>query len=463
MTFPLMFALLFMAGSVLLLRRVLGPTWLRRPFVLMILFACVYHGVSELLLLNDSLRRNDIYRKFVPAEWAHIGAMVVGIGMFAATIAYLIGLKASGRAGATDLSSLRAALRPLDWRLLALATIPLAVVTYQGQGYAAGRPLDARYDSTLTLLSNQFLVAVVVLTTFSFVAKRGPRWFVPALAGQCMILAGAGQRLELLVAAASVWVFLAIYAQVPTRRQMLTVAVIGGLLAASITGARAAQGRGVFNSDTGIVQRLIALVDGVTSAGQQTSASSPLVQRLDTNEFAGGVMRSLQSGTPPEGLGAVVDSMLIVVPTALYPEKNNRSVQERSTKAEQIWRFGLIPTDHLPGHFGLWIGLTGPYLFPLVMALFGWLFAKVEWWTMRKATAARMVTLVLLLVGALFYERGIPSLLLFLRFAIPLGVLAWFGQQLMPSMTLLPGYNEQTIRINARSSSRQVLGGSSNE
>lgn len=435
MTIPLVVALLLMVGSVLLLRRVLGPTWLRRPFVLMILVACVYHGVSELLLMDESIRNDDIYRRFVPAEWAHIGAMVVSIGMFAATVAYLIGLKVKGREGGTDLSSLKAAMRPLDWRLLALATIPLAVVTYQGQGYAAGRALDARYDSTLTLLSNQFLVAVVVLTTFSFVTKHGPRWFVPAVAVQCVVLAAAGQRLELVIAAASVWVFLAIFAQVPTRRQMLTVAVIGGLLAASITGVRAAQGRGVFQSNTGITERLTAMVDNVTSAGnRQDSATDPIVQRLDSNEWAGGVMRSLESGTPPEGLGAVLDSMLVVVPTALNPDKNNRSEQERSTKAEQIWRFGLAPTDHLPGHFGLWIGLTGPILFPFVMALFGWLFAKVEWWAIRKATTARMVTLVLLLVGALFYERGIPSLLVFLRFAIPLGVLAWFAQQLMPSM-----------------------------
>jgi hypothetical protein len=95
---------------------------------------------------------------------------------------------------------------------------------------------------------------------------------------------------------------------------------------------------------------------------------------------------------------------------------------------EQHWGFSIS------GIIGLWVGLTGPILFPVVMALFGWLFAKLEWWTMRKATTARMVTLALLLVGALFYERGIPSLLVFLRFAIPLNRIAWYAQQHMPSL-----------------------------
>jgi hypothetical protein len=116
------------------------------------------------------------------------------------------------------------------------------------------------------------------------------------------------------------------------------VAVIGGLLAASITGVRAAQGRGVFQSNSGIIERLTALGSDATSAGQQNSASDPVVQRLDSNEFAGGVMRSIESGTPPEGLGAVLDSLLIVVPTALYPEKNNRPLQELSTKDEELDR-----------------------------------------------------------------------------------------------------------------------------
>lgn len=280
-------------------------------------------------------------------------------------------------------------------------------------------------------------------------AKHGPRWFVPALALQCVVLARAGQRLELLIAAASVWVLLAIFAQAPTRGQMLAIAVIGGLLVTSITGVRAAQGRGVFQSNTGVAERLTALVDGFTSAGQQTSASDPLVKRLDSNEWAGGVMRSLQSGIQPEGLGAVLNSMLIAVPTTFYPEKNNRSLEERSAKAEQIARFGLLPTDHLPGHFGLWIGMTGPVLFPPLMALFGWLFAKVEWWTMRKATTARIVTLVLLLVGALFYERGIPSMLLFLRFAIPLGMAGWLAQLLIPLLAA-PSRRQKRPTVSVR-------------
>jgi hypothetical protein len=440
MTRQLVIALLFMVGSVLLLRQGLGRTWLRRPFVLMILAACVYHGVSELLLLDDSIAHADILRLFVPAFWAHTGAMVVSFGMFAASVAYLVGLKAKGRDGVTDLSSVKAALRLLDWRLLALAAVPLALVTYQGGGYATGRVLDARHESTLTMLAAQFFVAVVVMGTYSFVASHGPRWFVAALVVQCLVLALAGQRLELVIAAVSVCACLATFVQAPTRRQMLGVALVGGLLAVSITGVRVAQGRGVFQSNTGITERLTALAGGLPSGGRQQESSNSIVQRLDSNEWAGGVIRSIESGTPPEGLGAVLDSLRIVVPSALDPGKNDRLVQERSTKAEQVWRFALVPTDHLPGHFGLWIGLVGPLQFPFVMAVFGWLFAKVEWWSMQKATAARMITLVLLLLGALFYERGIPTLLLFLRFAIPLGLLASVAQRPSPLLASLNQY-----------------------
>jgi len=50
-------------------------------------------------------------------------------------------------------------------------------------------------------------------------------------------------------------------------------------------------------------------------------------------------------------------------------------------------------------------------------------------------TAARLVWFALLLLGALFYEKGIPSLLALLRYGIPLGLTAWAAQHFLPRLS----------------------------
>jgi hypothetical protein len=140
-------------------------------------------------------------------------------------------------------------------------------------------------------------------------------------------------------------------------------------------------------------------------------------------------MLGLEKRRPMGGLGGVASSLYVVVPTILNPDKNASDVASRSSKEAQVRYFGLRPVDHLPGHFGLWLGLVGPWVYMPLMGAFGFAFGKLEKWTLKTATAARIIVFLLLSVGALFYERGIPSLLIFLRYALVLGPAAFWAQR----------------------------------
>jgi hypothetical protein len=428
MTATLATALLFQLATVALLRHRLGRTWLRRPVTLLVLASVVYDGASPLLLTAPSIARWDIYRQGVQQSYADSAALTLAASMLAFTVCYLLTRpeRAVTEPSGRDLD--RAA-RVLDWRLLALACAPLAVLTYEGRGYnngslttGAGAPLSSSLAST-------FFVLLVVLTAFSFLLRHGGRRFLPVLAAQSVLLAAAGERTPVLVAAIALGVLLASSGMRPSARQMGAAAAltVAGVLA--VTGLRAEQGRALFYQDSGIGARVSALASGITSAGSTSAAGGAglLAQaavRLDGTDFAGAILQARAMGYPALGAAAVPESLLVAVPSALWPSKLAHALTPVNAEIDDL---GLQPVNFLPGLGGMYAGFLSPAwliaLLGLLGAVAGWAEARL----LRMAGPAGLVMLAGSVIAVLDFEKGLPGILLDLRTAAVLALAMKFA------------------------------------
>lgn len=432
-------ALLLQALSLFLLRQQLFGTWLQRPFPLMVVAATIYHGASEILMLSPTIFEDSLSRSGITPLDAHLAALAISGGIFVATITYLVALGHKGRHAQPSAVGLNAALRVLDWRILLVVLIPLAAATYAGGGYASGQALDSRSQGTLQLLASQFFLVFFVLTTFAFIARHGARFTLPALGVQSLLMAAVGQRLEIIISAVTVIVLLSLIGIRPRARQLIAASLIGTFLVLTIGTVRATAGREVFYSDTGIAERISVVASALARDGIETSTGDSYIAqaaaRLDANELSGYVMRGLESGQKPIGWGGVARSLEVVIPSALNPDKLANNGTDLSAKEEIREQFGRPSLDTLPGHFGLYLGFVGPWGLLVLLAGVGITFAFAERWLFRRLSAARLIWFALLLLGALFYEKGFPSMLALLRYGIPLGLLGWLAQRFLPKLS----------------------------
>src|ERR1035441_4628323 len=134
MTVTLATALVVQAAAIVILRHRLGRHWLRRPVVLLVLASAGYQGVSPLLMAIPSVGAWNIYRNGVQQSFADSATLLMSAGLLALTVAYLLTIPERADVPPAENDAANAA-RVLDWRLLALACVPLAVFTYEGRGY----------------------------------------------------------------------------------------------------------------------------------------------------------------------------------------------------------------------------------------------------------------------------------------------------------------------------------------
>jgi hypothetical protein len=186
--------------------------------------------------------------------------------MLAFTLGYLLARPERAAAGLRP-GDAAAAARALDWRLLAALCAPLAVLTADGKGYNNGTAAGPGTALT-TDVAATFFVILAVLAAAGFLLRHGTRWFLPVLAAQSLLLAVAGERSPVIMAAvALVLVLLRAGARVPTR-QVTAAALLIALAVLAITGARVQAGRGLFYDHSGADARLGALASGLSSSAQ---------------------------------------------------------------------------------------------------------------------------------------------------------------------------------------------------
>jgi hypothetical protein len=395
--------------------------------------AVLFHGISEVLIRTPAaqgFRRSP--RWSIEQSYIDDAALVVSIGLFVAVLGYLA-LVSPSMPGPPEPATARSACWPLDWRITGLAAVPLLAATVSGNGYGSRSAYLPAPTAALRDLSNTFLVILVVLTAFSFVLKYGRRWLVPVLAVQSLVLAVGGQRSELFVGAAVLLVLL-YHMDIRLSRRAVAIALsIAAVAALGITSARESVGREYFRDDSGFLGRSRAIADGVLTPLDPGTLLSELAHRFDGNVFAGQVDKSVRAGSGSEQLGtsSILDSFLIVVPSALYTEKSN-SDRARSLEYQLIAERNVVPIDYAPGSIGPYLGAIGRLGLLVLMLLVGLAFALAENFLFRRVTLNRILILATLLQGVLFFAKELVGIAVFLRTGLLLVLIVAMLRVLLP-------------------------------
>ena len=142
---------------------------------------------------------------------------------------------------------------------------------------------------------------------------------------------------------------------------------------------------------------------------------------MDGNAFAGGVLQAMSFGHPALGARPVVKSVLIAVPSFMWPSKLSYLTGPSPVWAE-TYDFGLRATNYVPTLLALYIGFIGPYWLMIFLAVIGVLCGWGERWLFRRFTAARTVVLAAVVEVAFKYEQGLPGMLVALRTVVVLAL-----------------------------------------
>jgi hypothetical protein len=423
MTITFLAALLAQFVMIVILRHRLGRHWLRRPVTVFVLASVVYLGVAPALLAIPAVGAADSFRRGIQRGYIDSADLIMSAAMLALTLAYLLTHPertiTSGRRWPTG-----AAVSGLDWRWLAVACVPLTLLTAAGRGYNDGQA-SGQGTALSTNLAAAFFVIAVVIAAAGFLLRHGTRWFLPVLAVQSGMLAVAGERTPVIMdALALIVVLLFVGVRIPKAQlacaALLTVAVI-----ASISGSRL-QGREIYYTNSGISARVGALAAGLSAVGgSQAGAGSPglpaqFATRMSSVDYGGAILQAIGEGQPRLDAAGVPESLLLPVPSFLWPAKLGRSAALSPAQA-QIDAFGLQNINFIPGAPGLYLGFLSPAWLVMLFAALGAAFGWFERWLLRERTPARMVLLAGAVVAALDYEAGLPSMLVQMRSA---GVLA---------------------------------------
>lgn len=424
MTVSLAAALLMQVIAIMLLRLRLGRRWLRHPVSVMVLVSVVYQGVTPLLDAVPSIGTRDTFRAGIGQGDIDSATLVMSAGVLGLTIAYLLARPEQTAMQASPDDS-RRILGALDWRWLACACIPLGALAYEGRDYNNGGSAVGNGAPLTVQLASEFFMILVVLTAFSFLLRRGQRFFLPVLVAQSLILAATGERNPVIADAITLAVLLAHAGFRLRRRQVMASAALIMVAVLAITGARAQHGRALYTEDNGLVTRVDGLGQGLTSAPEPSSSSPGLLSqaadRLDGTAFAGGILQAIRLGQPRLSPAYVPDSLLIAAPSALWPSKLGHANLLDSVQLETEC-FGLQNVNFLPTLPGLYLGfLTPPWLIAF-LAFLGLLAGRGERALFRSLTPARMVMLAGAVSSAMVYEQGLPGMLVTIRSAVVLAV-----------------------------------------
>jgi hypothetical protein len=407
--------------AIFLLRFRLGRRWLRHPVSIMILVSVAYQGVSPVLMAIPSIGIWDTYRIGIEQGYIYSATLIMSAGMLAFTVAYLLTRPERG-ASETMPYDVTATLKALDWRWLAGCCVPVALLTYEGRGYNAGGAAVGSGAPLSAELGSEFFTVLMVLTALSFLLKHGIRFFLPVLILQALLLAAAGERSPVVMDSIALVLLLGQAGCRPPGRQVKAAVGLTLIAVLAITGERVHEGRTLYHEDSGLGARVAVLGSSLTSTGSDTSGPSLLPQlavRLDGVDFAGGILQSIALGHPRLGASYVPESLLLDIPSALWPAKLSHGSGLNPTYLE-MENYGLQNVNFLPTLPGLYIGfLSTPWLFAF-LGLLGLLAGRAEELLFRRRTPSRLVLLAGAITAALAYEEGLPDMLIALRSALVL-------------------------------------------
>jgi len=454
MSVTLWLALLVQLATLALLRLGLGRTWLRRPGTILVLASVIYDGVIQVLLSFPSVAQWDTDRYGIASGYEADAALLLSAGMLAYAIGFLV--TGRGRRQAPSRADVAHCTRVLDWRLLALASVPLAVLAYEGRGYNDYAVLKAPGMAPSPGpppspgVASVFLVIVVTLAAVSFLLRHGPRAMVPVLAVQSLVLAAAGERTPVIAAAAALVICCAAAGMRPSRRQVTVTLVLTALAVVVLSGAKAAGERMVFEQDTGLAGRLSALRGEVTAPPPVPGTPGVAGQaalRLDGTSFTAAILQARALGDPLLPASAVPESLLTAVPKALWPSKPDAGYALSPYDAEQL-DFGLALVNILPTVPGLYAGYMYPAWLIAFLAFLGLAWGLAERWMLARVTPARLVLLAGAVQAAVSYEGGLPTLADTMRSAAGIAVMAWGAGALVNRASRAEGKRQYAAAVS---------------
>lgn len=432
MTVSVTLGLSLQVTALIIVRSAIRGQWLRHTGALLLLVATAYHGLTEVIQAIFP-GRNRFYRDLVPQGAIDNWIILVSVALLLYAVAYAAALRRSGPPADTVAVSVSAF--NLKW-LLVLA-VPLILLALQGAAFvdttAQSAPDDGYVVGGLVV---EFLVFVAAVTGAVAVVRLGTRWVLPILLIEAVLLSAVGTR-TMIVAVCVMVLYGAALAGVRLPRKQLTAAVlVVALIAMVVSSTRAVVGRDSFEGDQGAGDRLSALTAGAAalpSAAGVDAVLDDFVYRLDGNAFGAAVLESLDEGAQPVGVTTIVDSVLLAVPSALYPAKLDRPVIHRSEKSYYIARFQELPTnrDLLPTIYGTMLGFGGPVVFLLLAALLGLGMARLDRWLTRSASPVVFLLSMGVVQAVLTYERATNGAVLALRGVLLLMLALALGRWLL--------------------------------
>ena len=437
MTIPIAIGLVLQALAVGLIAYRLRGNWLVHVGGIFVATAVVYHGINELLLWT--FPGHAEYRPIVSPEYLDQFVLWIGLSIGIFAVAYLLSLRTrvgAAPSGVTDDARVGAG-RWLDWRLLLVVTTPLIVLSFAGRGYGRGTVLPSAATTQPNLatgLTQQFLLTMLVLSSFAMVSRFGRKWLLLVLVAQSLLAAALGERLEILVAAGVLLYLLARVGIRIGRRQLIYGTIALGMASLILTSTRAAEGR--FSNSAGGFLRLDHLIAGVRNIGSPQTRNllvSDLGYRLDGNTFGALELQALRHGARPLGWKPLADDVELAIPSFLERAKTSSSLETRSEKVYAENHLGIrlpqvapgVAGDILPTQLGAQMGFWGPWGLLVASAVLGVIFGMTDRWLLSRLTPARLLIGLGLLSCVLFYERSWDVYPVTFRGIIVLLVIAW--------------------------------------
>ena len=441
-------ALFAQAVMVTLLRVHLGRGWLRHPGTLVALAAVVNAGLGPLLLRIPSVGQWDVFGQGISQNWKDDAALRESVAMLAFTVAYLAAHPQRSRAAAVPGAPARTA-RVLDWRPLALAVVPLALLTAHAEGYNSGTASGPQTSVASDLAATFFLI-VIVCAAVAFLLRYGPRWFLPVFFIQSAFLAIAGERAPVITDGVALVLMLGFVGIRIPRRQLAAAVLVTAVAALAITGLHAQRGRDLFYSSTGIGTRLSAIAGGLraepASPGRGPGLLAQASVRLAGVDFAGGIIQAESMGYPRLSPGYIPASLLLAVPSFAWPAKLSHGLA-LDPQYQQIDDFGLQQVNFITGLPGAMAGYVPWFAIALLCAALGWAWGKGERWLLREVTPPRMVILGGAVVAALWYEAGLATMLVQFRAAVAVALAVWFAGVIRQRRSASRPYNSKYTSI----------------
>lgn len=385
----------------------LGRTWFRHLGAIFIAMAILYHGVGEILISLFS--GENPYRPLFDTSYVGPFVLMVSAAILLFTIAYVSALGQRTKAPIpSDTPDAAITKRVFNYKLMALITLPLLLLTLSGQGYGSNGGIQGGGVATTLGLSQQFFILGLVFAGFGFVMRFGSRWILPVVILQSAFLAFTGQRLVIIFGVLMLIFALTKFGIKPKRRDVVIGLTVLLLFAWAITAARGAEGR--FNTTSRTSIRLSFLTTGMENLFSATTwqqIAFTLGYRLDGNSYGAMELQALRSGANSVGLTPLKNDVLLAIPSFLNPNKDSGDIGNRVEK-NYLEEHLPIPElligdtgtylDILPTQLGGLLGILGEGGMLAAALFLGFMFAMLDRWLHRNLGPVRM----LLSLGALY-------------------------------------------------------------